>query len=177
MPDILDRCVKDVMAKGNEESSAWAICRTSLNMENDLAKMEKRSFDPSSDENDMERVIDNAIKMCDEIKMNKQNFSFETKDISGVEIFASGTWNGDTFTIEDVDKIINAIDATKDKIKPYLKLVHDGKQKLLQKDGYPAAGYIEKLYRVGNKLVADFVKVPKIIYDLLKTGGYRRVSS
>jgi len=29
MPAILDRCVKDVMAKGKDKSSAYAICTTS----------------------------------------------------------------------------------------------------------------------------------------------------
>ena len=100
-----------------------------------------------------------------------------THDIQGVEIFASGTWNGDTYTVEDLDSIVAAYSETRERMKPYLKLGHDNKQKILQKDGYPAAGYIDGLRRVGNKLVADFVKVPKVVYDLLNVGGYRRVSS
>jgi hypothetical protein len=100
-----------------------------------------------------------------------------THDIPGVEIFAAGTWNGDTYTVEDLDEMVRAFEDTHERLKPYLKLGHDDKQKLLQRDGYPAAGYISRLYREGSKLVADFVKVPKAIFELLKVGGYRRVSS
>jgi len=101
----------------------------------------------------------------------------QTYDISGVEIFASGTWNGDSYSVDDIDQMVYGFEKTKENLKPYLKLGHDKNQKLLQIDGYPAAGYLNKVYRLGNKLVADFVKVPKAIYELIKSGGYRRVSS
>jgi hypothetical protein len=35
MPEILDRCVTEVMGKGHDESSAYAICRTSLGLKSD----------------------------------------------------------------------------------------------------------------------------------------------
>lgn len=101
----------------------------------------------------------------------------ETKNIEGIEIFSAGTWNSDIYTIADLDKMVTAYNATKTKIKPFLKLGHNEMQGLLEADGLPAAGWIDNLRRVGEKLVADFVGVPKAIYELIKAGSYRTVSS
>lgn len=101
----------------------------------------------------------------------------ETKSIEGVEIFAAGTWNGDIYTEEDLDKMVLAFAKTKDKIKPFLKLGHNEMQSMLEADGLPAAGWVQNLRKVGTKLVADFVGVPKAIYELIKAGSYRTVSS
>lgn len=101
----------------------------------------------------------------------------ETVDIKDVQIFAAGTWNGDAYTVRDLDEMVAGYIATKDALKPYLKLGHDDKQKLAQKDGYPAIGWVENLRRVGDKLVADFKHVPKKLAELMQAGAYRRVSS
>lgn len=101
----------------------------------------------------------------------------ETKNIEGIEIFAAGTWNSDIYSISDLDKMVEAYNKTKTKVKPFLKLGHNKMQSLLEADGLPAAGWIDNLRRVGEKLVADFVGVPKAIYELIKAGSYRTVSS
>lgn len=101
----------------------------------------------------------------------------ETKDIKDVEIFAVGNWNGDDYTESDLDEMVRAFNENQSTLKPYLKLGHDGDQKLLQNDGLPSAGWITKLKRVGEKLVADFSQVPKTIYELIKNGAYKKVSS
>ena len=100
-----------------------------------------------------------------------------TYDIDGVEIFAAGTWNGDTYTLEDLQNLVKAFGATRDALKPYLKIGHSETQKLLERDALPAAGWIENLRLDGDRLVADFKRVPKKIYDLITAGAYRRVSS
>lgn len=97
--------------------------------------------------------------------------------ITGVEVFAAGKWNGDEYTVADLDEMVRAFNENKARIKPSLKLGHDPDQKLLQKDGYPAAGWIGRLYREGSKLVADFVDMPEKIYELVKRRAYRKVSS
>jgi hypothetical protein len=43
--------------------------------------------------------------------------------------------------------------------------------------GSPALGYIERLYRKGNKLLADIGSIPRKFYELIKAGSYRRVSA
>jgi len=104
-------------------------------------------------------------------------------DLKDVEIFSAGRWEGknsakggDKYTEEDLDEIVKAFNEIGDKIKPPLKLGHDSKQKLLQRDGYPAAGWITNLKRVGKKLVADISKIPAKIYELIKNKAYGRFS-
>lgn len=101
----------------------------------------------------------------------------ETYNIQGVEIFSEGKWNGETYTQDDLQEMVKAFGETKDGIRPYVKLGHPDKQKLLQKEGLPAAGWIDNLYIKGTKLVADFSDVPKKIYELIQKKAYRKVSS
>jgi phage I-like protein len=107
----------------------------------------------------------------------KNQKKLQTCDIKDVEIFSAGTWNGDTYTTSDLEQMVNAFRETKQKIKPYLKLGHESKQHLANSDEMPAVGWIENLKCKGKKLMADFVKVPQKIYELIKSGAYRRVSS
>lgn len=116
-------------------------------------------------------------KACD--WMSKQKFSLEPADmhsVQGVEIFSTGLWNGKQITNETLDLIADAFAQTKSVIKPHLKLGHDEDQKLLQSDGLPAAGWVENVRKVGSKLVADFVDIPKKVYQLIKNNAYRKVS-
>ena len=101
----------------------------------------------------------------------------ETFNIPGVEIFSVGTWNGDEYSIEDLQGMVQAFEKHKTTVRPFLKLGHDEDQTLLQKDGYPAAGWIDRLYIAGEKLVADFSSIPKTIYQLITNKAYRNVSS
>ena len=163
MPEKLESCVRQVMDQGWPEKNAWAICRASTGLTKD---------------GDETKIIENALKIGELMKQSDKNFTLpDTYDLQGIEIFASGEWNGDKYTNNDLDAIIHSFYETKDELKPYLKLGHDKNQKLVQKDGFPALGWIESLRRVGNKLVADFKRVPKRIYELMQAGAYRRVSS
>lgn len=98
-------------------------------------------------------------------------------NLDNVEIFATGTWHNKPFTESDLDKIVQSFKCLGDKLKPYLKLGHDDNQALLQKDGYPSAGWITDLKRKGDKLVASFRDVPKVIADLIEKRAYKRISS
>lgn len=98
-------------------------------------------------------------------------------NIKGVEIFSVGTWNGDKYTSHDLEEMVKNFDETKETVKPYLKLGHDNEQKFLQREGIPSAGWIEKLYIQGEKLLADFSDIPQKIYDLIVKKAYRKVSS
>lgn len=97
--------------------------------------------------------------------------------IQGVEIFSAGTWNGDTYTNDDLDAMVQAFENTKDTVRPFLKLGHNEEQEVLKSDGLPAAGWVTRLYRVGHKLVADFEDIPQKVFDLIVKKAYRNVSS
>lgn len=99
----------------------------------------------------------------------------ETEDVLNVEIFAPGKWNGMEWTREHIAQFVENFRALKGTIDPPLKVGHADQQKFLQ--GYPAAGWINNLRMVGDKAVADFVKVPSKLAALIKAGSYRKVSS
>lgn len=101
----------------------------------------------------------------------------DTYALPGVEIFSVGKWNGDDYTDKDLDAIVSSFKEIGSQIKPYVKLGHGSKQGLLKEDELPAAGWITDIRRKGNKIVADINGIPRKIYELLKNGGYRRVSS
>lgn len=107
-----------------------------------------------------------------------------TRDIPGVEILSVGSWHGTNcptsgcaFTTEDLDRIVADYEATKaSTFTAPLKLGHTEDQKLLQSDGLPAAGWLANLRRDGEKLLADLMKVPGKIADLIDVGAYRNRS-
>jgi hypothetical protein len=97
-------------------------------------------------------------------------------DLKGVEIFAAGTWNGDLYSEKDLDSIVSAYDLMPR--RPPLKLGHSETQKFFgQTDGAPALGWVEKVYRNGKKLLADFTKVPDVVANFIRGGNYDRVSA
>jgi len=105
----------------------------------------------------------------------------KTRELLGVEILDVGTWEASTgtFTVTDadLDELIANFAASKDQIKVPAKLGHDDGQRLLQQDGYPAAGWLKRLYRAGTKLVGDFGNVPSKVADIVEAGGWRSVSA
>ena len=89
----------------------------------------------------------------------------EIQNLEGIEIFATGTFRGVPFM------------KLRGQIKPPIKLGHDEGQPLLKIEGLPAGGWITKLSRIGDKLVADIVDVPNKIARIVKNRGYKRISS
>lgn len=100
----------------------------------------------------------------------------ETFKLEGVEIFSVGKWNGDEFTHDDLNEMVKSFEATKAGILPGIKLGHGKDQKILQADGLPSAGWVERLYVHGDKLKADIKDIPKKIYELIKKGAYKKPS-
>lgn len=102
-----------------------------------------------------------------------------TVDLSGIEVFSAGDWNGDKYSTNDLDSMVAAFDQVG--FQPTVKAGHaDGQEDEKQARkifGAPALGYVNRLYRQGKKLLADFTKVPRRFADLIKTGAYSRVSS
>jgi hypothetical protein len=103
----------------------------------------------------------------------------ETKfyELAGVQVFDVGTWNGVTYSDEDLDEMVanfNELSAAGYDIPA--KLGH-GKQDLIDREDLPAAAYVKRLYRNGTKLVADFTRVPQKVKDIIDLGAYRTVSA
>lgn len=93
-----------------------------------------------------------------------------TKEIKGIQVFETGTWNGGKYTDKDLEEMVKnfgVVDAP-------LKIGHDSKQTI---SGKPAVGWINKLYKQGKKLYADIQGIPKTVYDLIKKGAYKKRSA
>jgi len=108
---------------------------------------------------------------------NLKKYAAELKTVKGVEIFSAGVWNGDEYTVEDLEIMVKAFNENSEGFRPPLKLGHSENQKLIQKDGLPAAGWVGNLYISGEKLLADFIDIPKKIFELIENKAYRKVSS
>lgn len=104
-----------------------------------------------------------------------------TKQLSSVEIFASGEWQpgnqaGATlaFSGEDLDDIVAAFTERNSKGRVPLKLGHNDAQTVT--DGQPALGWVSRVWRDGEKLLADFVDLPSAVYSAISSGLYKFVS-
>lgn len=125
--------------------------------------IEYMSFESAAESND---------DMAAEIFKDK-----DTYDVDAVEIFMTGTWNGIKYNEDDIEDMIKAFNEgviSRDGVP--LKLGHTDKQKMLQSDGLPAAGWVKGLRRHGAKLVADFKSIPRVIKELIASKAYRNVS-
>ena len=112
---------------------------------------------------------------CDKTETSANEYSLEqTFNIQGIEIFSEGEWNGDTYGKEDLENMVSSFGKTG--FEPPVKIGHNEEQPEL-KDGQPALGYIDKIYIEGKKLLADFKELPKKVYEAMKRGNYKRVSS
>jgi hypothetical protein len=106
----------------------------------------------------------------------QRGYSLETEDRNNVEIWSAGTYNGDTYTDADLEAMARSFTELAGEYKPYMKLGHDAGQALLQKDGYPAAGWVTNVRRVGSKLYADIKQIPKRLAELIDAKAYGRFS-
>ncbi len=102
-----------------------------------------------------------------------------TASIKALEIFATGTHNADFYSTADLDAMVEAFSQVG--FQPVIKAGHaDGQENEKEARkvfGAPALGYIERIYRQGSKLLADFKDIPRKFADLIKAGAYRRVSA
>lgn len=177
MPEMLDRCVQHLMDKGYDKESAYPICQMSVDMKEKEGAEAVIKMAEDMAKKKMKPGMMKPDDMMTPAEMDRMKKKMMSQSINGVEIFAAGKWNGDTYNESDLDTLVTAFEETKGKLKPYLKLGHGGDQSILRADEMPAAGYIANLYRVGKKLLADFVNVPDKIFELIKRRAYSKVSS
>ena len=102
----------------------------------------------------------------------------KTKDIGGVKIFDTGTWNDKRHSEKTLTAIVeNTNDAIKNQGHTVaLWLGHDKKGSAKINSGDPAVGWVEKLKVKSKAIWADFTKIPEKFHDWIEAGLYRRVS-
>ena len=94
-----------------------------------------------------------------------------------IDIFQAGSWGEGEWTVGHLDQMVANFQALAPVVKVPVKLGHDDKQILAQKDGQPALGWVTALWRAGDKLRATIAHVPQTLLDLIAKGRYRRLSS
>jgi hypothetical protein len=114
-----------------------------------------------------------------------------TKELFSVDkdVFSVGTHNGKYFGPEVIDDMIKNFSTLKEKdpsFKVPLKLdIFQGAIEEAKADkrlhagapgGVPAFGFVDSLQKVGEKLVAHIVNVPRKLKDIIDAKGYRQVS-
>lgn len=97
------------------------------------------------------------------------------KQIKGAEIFSIGTWNGLTFTGEDIDTMVSSFDALGLAGRVPLKLSHDGPDERFDPLTKLSMGWVHKVWREGSRLMAD-MEVPDAVAKLVKEGFLKFVS-
>lgn len=95
-------------------------------------------------------------------------------DLKAQQVFAAGTWNGMTFTEADLDGMVRAFDALALAGRVPLKFGHDSAKPM--KDGKPALGWVQRMYREGRTLLADFSNVPDAVMTAIREKLYKHVS-
>ena len=103
----------------------------------------------------------------------------DTVEIKKLQIFKVGVWNGDKYTLKDLESMVEAFD--KVGFQPTIKAGHEGKQENEKEAkrvfGTPALGYVSKVYIDDDTLYAELVDVPKRFAKLIDAGAYKRVSA
>lgn len=102
----------------------------------------------------------------------------DMRELKGAEILAVGTWHGNitvNITDEILDSIVTAFGKFSQAGRVPLKLGHNKKQPVT--DGQPALGWVQRVWKDGGKLLADFSDMPKLVYDTVKAGLYKFISS
>lgn len=92
----------------------------------------------------------------------------------GAEIFSIGEWNGLKFDDADLDNIVRAFHEFELAGRVRLKFGHNDEQSMT--DGLPALGWVSRVWKEGGKLLADFVNIPKTVYEAIRSGLYKFVS-
>jgi len=97
-----------------------------------------------------------------------------THELKGREIFAAGVWNDMEFSEADLEDIVANFDKLIGKHKVPLKFGHNDEQDIT--DGQPAIGWVERIFKQGDKLFADFTHLPRTVFEAIKNKLYRTVS-
>ena len=99
--------------------------------------------------------------------------------IKDVPIFEAGEWKGGSlkYSVDRLQQIVESANELKDRIVPYIFLGHSGAKGTERRSGQPAVGHLENVRLTGKRIVADLMAIPKQVYELIRSGGYKRVSA
>lgn len=114
------------------------------------------------------REQDQAVAICASMWSKKMEQD-QLYELHGVEIFRAGTWNNDKYTVDDLDEMVVNFDKVGYQVPVKLGHAEDG--------GEPAYGWVSRVFRIGDKIVADLRDLPGKIYDAIRNRRFDHVSA
>lgn len=121
------------------------------------------------------RIIEGAKAKFEHAGRLVETLGFSQGYELDAEIFATGTWNKVwKFSTKDLHEIAANFTALAQNHKVPLKFGHNDKQPMT--DGYPALGWVTKVWVANEKLMAHFAHVPEIVKKAFDAKLYRHVS-
>jgi len=106
-------------------------------------------------------------------------FALDTAVIDDMEIFRAGEWKGHKYTTKDLDTMIQNFEAGV--IRPYMYISPSGEHDATSHGSRPmlsalAHGWVEKLWRIGDRLKARIKQVPARLAELIESGACKQKS-
>ena len=96
-------------------------------------------------------------------------------DTIPIQVFSTGTHAGMEWRERDLDQMVANHTKLAQFVKPPVRLEKNVIAE--QADGAPAAGWISRLRRVGNTIVADLTGVPTLLREVIRQGRYTKVEA
>lgn len=103
--------------------------------------------------------------------------------LRNVQIMKVGSWTGSAgqveFTIGDLEDMVRSFYELSQQsgFQPHIKLGHEEAQRFFgQREGFPSLGYVERIWRDGDIVCADFGNVPEPVLDMVAQRRYSQVS-
>jgi hypothetical protein len=93
-----------------------------------------------------------------------------TGTLDAVEVFRAGEWNGQQFTSADLDELVRGFEAEAQGGRLPVKCGHTAP------DTDPAHGWIDRIWRDGDRLLARLVQIPAETLAAIRDGRWRHVS-
>jgi hypothetical protein len=88
-------------------------------------------------------------------------------------LFEIGDWKGTEYTTRDLNDMVRNFNRLKGTLDVPVVIGHEEDQDFT---GVPAVGWVERVWRVGKKIYADFSQIFPDIADLVAAGAYRKLS-
>ena len=185
--EFISRCMSapEMNTKHPDEAQRYAVCNAFWEKREMMKTKLKYHCKDCTHETDNMNSGDTVCPECGGELMEskgpvaepkKEPMKLETKEMRDVEIFQAGTWKGREYSEADIDEAIGNF--KKGALEPYINLNHDDDlSKRVTKDLKVASlGFVSGLRRVGDKLLADFKQVPKVIAELIQAGALKKRS-
>lgn len=121
--------------------------------------------------------IEDAKKMSENLADIYTDDYDEVKEIEILNTFPNT--KGIDFTEDTLDEFVKNFEKYKDVKQPHLKIDHTSQQAVLKaltgeeyEEGteLPALGFVDRIYRKGKSLFADFTKIPRKLKDIIFGG-------